>query len=84
MMTPKTIQALMADPFADLDELIHDPEPMTDEELADLEADLEAMAEKQSLARFAPTMPTGKTSALNRQALTNREKAVIDKKPYKG
>lgn len=84
MLTPETIQALMADPFADLDELTHDPEPSACDTQGDIEAMLEVMAEKKSLARFAPTMPKGKTSAINRQALTDREKAVIDKKPYVG
>lgn len=83
MLTPETIRALMADPMADLDGL-HDPEPTADEAQADVEAMLEAIAEQKSLARFAPKMPKGKTSAVNRQALTDREKAVIDKKPYIG
>lgn len=84
MLTPETIRALMADPLADLDDLDHDPEPTPEDSQADIEAMLEALAEKESLARFAPKMPKGRTSAVNRQALTDREKAKIDKKPYIG
>lgn len=84
MLTPETIRALMADPLADLDDLAHDPEPSPEDAQGDIEAILEAMAEKKSLARFAPKMPKGRTSAVNWPALTEREKATIRKTPYKG
>lgn len=84
MMTPETIRALMADPLADLHELASDPEPSTESAQADIEAMLEAMAEKKRLAKFAPKMHKGRESAVNWQALTEREKCAIRKKPYKG
>lgn len=73
MLTPETIRALMADPLADLDNIGHDPEPSTESAQADIEAMLEAMAEKKYLARFEPKKPKGRTSAANFAALTPSE-----------
>ncbi len=83
MLTPETIRALMANPMADLDSL-HDPEPSPQSAQADLEAMLEAMAERKSLARFEPKKPKGKTNAANIAALTPAElERVRPKKPKK-
>lgn len=84
MLTPETIRALMADPSTDLDGMAYDPEPSPESAQADIEAMLEAMAEKKRLAKFAPKMPKGRESAANWPALTEREKCAIRKKPYKG
>jgi len=82
MMTPETIRALMANPFADVDSIGHDPEPSPQAAQADLEAMLEAMAERKSLARFEPKKPQGLTNGANRAALTPSELERV-KRPKK-
>jgi len=70
MLTPETIRALMNDPTVNVDSIGYDPEPSTESAQADIEAMLEAMAEKKFLARFEPKKPVGLTNAANRAALT--------------
>jgi len=84
MLTPETIKALMSNPDVDVDSIGHDPEPSPQDAQKDLEAMLEAMAERKSLARFEPKKPKGKTNAANIAALTPAELArVRPKKPKK-
>jgi len=84
MLTPETIRALMDNPNVDVDTIGYDPEPSTESAQADIEAMLEAMAEKKFLARFEPKKPKGKTNAANLAALTPAELArVRPKKPKK-
>jgi len=82
MLTPETIRALMNDPMVDIDSIGHDPEPSPQAAQADVEAMLEAMAERKSLARFEPKKPQGLTNAANRAALTPSELERV-KRPKK-